>query len=146
MGVANDSIFVYEVFGWPIAIVVSFPDSKVVVLDNWIGDIKVFKSLLNITSVFFKFKLWGVNTYNNQPIIRVFFMPRSYNSFMVGKSNTGTKHEDSPIEMDPIQAAIDYGIDVSMLVDNLQRSVTERIKRHRNALNTANKLRKAKWL
>ncbi len=49
-------------------------------------------------------------------------------------------------QMDPIQAAIDYGIDVSMLTDNLKRSVTERIKRHQIALNTANKLRKAKRL
>ena len=46
-------------------------------------------------------------------------------------------------QTDPIQAAIDYGIDVSMLVDNLQRSVTERIRRHQIALNTVQKLRKA---
>lgn len=49
-------------------------------------------------------------------------------------------------QMDPIQVAIDYGIDVSMLADNLKRSVTERIKRHQTALNTAKKLRKAKRL
>jgi len=49
-------------------------------------------------------------------------------------------------QMDPIQAATDYGIDVSMLADNLRRSVTDRIKRHQIALNTAKKLRKAKRL
>jgi hypothetical protein len=47
---------------------------------------------------------------------------------------------------DPIQAAIDYGIDVSMLADNLRRSVTERIRRHQIALGVATKLRKAKRL
>ncbi len=49
-------------------------------------------------------------------------------------------------QMDPIQVAADYGIDVSMLADNLRRSVTDRIKRHQIALNTAKKLRKAKRL
>jgi hypothetical protein len=45
-----------------------------------------------------------------------------------------------------IQAAIDYGIDVSMLIDNVNRSCTERIIRHQIALNTAEKLRKARRL
>ncbi len=45
-----------------------------------------------------------------------------------------------------IQAAIDYGIDVSMLIDNINRSYTERIRRHQIALNTAEKLRKARRL
>jgi hypothetical protein len=54
--------------------------------------------------------------------------------------------QSTPSHIDPIQAAIDYGIDVSMLADNLQRSVTERIRRHQIALNTAEKLRKAKRL
>jgi hypothetical protein len=43
-----------------------------------------------------------------------------------------------------ITAAIDYGIDISMLIDNIRRSPAERIKRHQIALNTATKLRKAK--
>jgi len=59
-------------------------------------------------------------------------------------NNKGPEHE-SP-QTDPVQAAIDYGIDVSSLRDNLQRSVTERIRRHQIALNTAEKLRKAKRL
>jgi uncharacterized alkaline shock family protein YloU len=45
--------------------------------------------------------------------------------------------------MDPIQTAVDYGVDVSVLVDNLQRSITERIRRHQMALDTVEKLRKA---
>ncbi|HUT30260.1 MAG TPA: hypothetical protein VMX13_10750 [Sedimentisphaerales bacterium] len=49
-------------------------------------------------------------------------------------------------QTDEIQAAIEYGIDVSMLVDNLARSCTERIIRHQAALNTEQKLRKARRL
>ncbi|MHC4680431.1 MAG: hypothetical protein ACYTEK_17220 [Planctomycetota bacterium] len=59
-------------------------------------------------------------------------------------NNRGAESESS--QPDPVQAAIDYGIDVSMLVDNLRRSVTERVRRHQIALNTAEKLRKAKRL
>ncbi len=47
-------------------------------------------------------------------------------------------------QIDEIQAAIDYGIDVSMLIQNMARSYTERIIRHQIALNTAEKLRKAR--
>ena len=46
-------------------------------------------------------------------------------------------------QRDEIQAAIDYGIDVSMLIENMARSYTKRIIRHQIALNTAEKLRKA---
>ena len=42
-----------------------------------------------------------------------------------------------------IQAAIDYGIDISMLKDNLKRSPSELIRRHQIALDTAKKLREA---
>jgi hypothetical protein len=45
---------------------------------------------------------------------------------------------------DAIQAAADYGIDISMLIDNLKRTPAERIRRHQIALNTAMKLHKAK--
>ena len=65
---------------------------------------------------------------------------------MSAKSDKGKKDKGHSGQADPIQAAIEYGIDVSMLVDNLHRSVTERIKRHQIALDTANKLRKAKRL
>ena len=45
-----------------------------------------------------------------------------------------------------IRAAMDYGIDVSMLFDNIERKPIERIRRHQIALNTAEKLRKAKQI
>jgi hypothetical protein len=45
---------------------------------------------------------------------------------------------------DAIQRAIDYGIDIEMLKDNLKRSVTERIKRHQAALNLVRLFQKAK--
>jgi len=45
---------------------------------------------------------------------------------------------------DHIQAAADFGVDISILTDNLKRSPAERIRRHQIALNTAQKLRKAK--
>jgi hypothetical protein len=45
-----------------------------------------------------------------------------------------------------IQAAIDYGIDISMLVANLRLSCTQRALRHQIALNTIRKLQKAKFL
>jgi hypothetical protein len=47
---------------------------------------------------------------------------------------------------DAIKAAADYGIDISMLIDNLKRSPAERIRRHQIALNTVKSLRKAKWI
>ena len=43
-----------------------------------------------------------------------------------------------------IQAAVDYGIDVQQLMDNLKRTPAERIRRHQMALNAVEKLRKAK--
>ena len=45
---------------------------------------------------------------------------------------------------DQIHTAADFGIDISMLIDNLKRSPAERIRRHQIAINTAQKLRKAK--
>lgn len=45
---------------------------------------------------------------------------------------------------DPIHAAIDYGIDITTLRDNLSRTPAERIRRHQIALNTAKKLRQAR--
>jgi hypothetical protein len=65
---------------------------------------------------------------------------------MSAKSDKGNKDKGHSGQADPIQAAIEYGIDVSMLVDNLHRSVTERIRRHQVALNMTKKLRKAKRL
>jgi hypothetical protein len=45
---------------------------------------------------------------------------------------------------DPIQAAIDYGIDIQALMDNLKRTPTERIRRHQIALDTLRMLQKAR--
>jgi hypothetical protein len=63
---------------------------------------------------------------------------------MAERSNQNLKRSDKSRQTDPVLAAADYGIDVSMLADNLNRSVTERIRRHQIALDTAEKLRKAK--
>jgi hypothetical protein len=45
---------------------------------------------------------------------------------------------------DPIRAAADYGIDIPMLMANLNRTPAERIRRHQIALETFRTLRKAK--
>ena len=43
-----------------------------------------------------------------------------------------------------IRAAIEYGIDIFALIDNLKRTPAERMRRHQMALDTVEKLRKAK--
>ena len=43
-----------------------------------------------------------------------------------------------------VQAAIDYGIDVQALIDNLKRTPEERVIRHQIALNAMEALQKAK--
>lgn len=79
-----------------------------------------------------------------------FILPSYFKTFiillMAEKSNKNIKHVNKSRQADPIKAAADYGMDISMLADNLNRSVTERIKRHQIALDTAEKLRKAKRL
>jgi len=47
---------------------------------------------------------------------------------------------------DEIQAAADYGIDISLLLNNIRKTPAERIRQHQIALNTAEKLRKNKQL
>ena len=58
------------------------------------------------------------------------------------------KHKEEDLKsawnLPEIQAAIDYGIDVQKLMDNLKRTPAERIRRHQMALNAVEKLRKAK--
>jgi len=49
-----------------------------------------------------------------------------------------------PPARDAIQEAIDYGIDVSAIRDNLARTPTERLRRHQIALNTVEMLQQAK--
>jgi hypothetical protein len=55
-----------------------------------------------------------------------------------------TDTDTAIVESADIQAAVDYGIDISMLIDNINRSPSERIRRHQAALNIAEMLRKAK--
>jgi len=47
-------------------------------------------------------------------------------------------------EAKELKRAEDCGIDLTMLIDNLKRSPAERIRRHQIALNTIEKLRRAK--
>jgi len=48
------------------------------------------------------------------------------------------------VKADPVRAAAEFGIDVSAIIDNLKRSPAERMRRHQIALNTVEKLRRAK--
>jgi len=45
-----------------------------------------------------------------------------------------------------VRAAVESGVDLSLLKANLALTVAERLRRHQIALNTAEKLRKAKRL
>jgi len=65
---------------------------------------------------------------------------------MASKAKQNKLVRNNGRQIDEIQAAIDYGIDVSMLIQNMARSYTERIIRHQIALNTAEKLRKARHM
>ena len=68
---------------------------------------------------------------------------RIYNYFMAAKSK---KRKEKSQLAPEIQAAIDYGIDISALKANLRLSVAERLRQHQIALNTMKKLQKAKLL
>ena len=65
---------------------------------------------------------------------------------MADKQYKNRKTGSKSVKKDPIRAAIDYGIDVPALIDNIGRSFSERIKRHQIALNTVEKLQKVKEL
>ncbi len=61
----------------------------------------------------------------------------------------GRSEKSARVELtgkDPIQEAIDYGIDISQLRDNLALPIIQRLKRHQIALNTVELLRKARWV
>lgn len=65
--------------------------------------------------------------------------------------NTNNKADMSSEELSELikripelAAARDYGVDIRMLYANLKRPVIERIRRHQIALDTFEKLRKAK--
>jgi hypothetical protein len=57
-----------------------------------------------------------------------------------------SKPQKQPQSPDAIQEAIEYGIDISLLRASLARTPAERMRRHQIALDTAEKLRKAKRL
>ena len=79
-----------------------------------------------------------------------FFIERcvdgSYDDAMSAMRKQKDKTAAALGQKDEVQAAIDYGIDVSMLEENIKLSHAERIRRHQIALNTAERLRKAKLL
>jgi len=54
--------------------------------------------------------------------------------------------DDISKEIPELAAAKKYGIDISMLVDNLALTPKDRIRRHQIALNTIEKLRNARRL
>ena len=67
--------------------------------------------------------------------------------------NQGDKAANTSEEIDNLIARIpelasahEHGVDISMLLANLNRSVAERIKRHQIALDTYDKLKKARKL
>ena len=62
---------------------------------------------------------------------------------MEAKQNKSRSTKIKSVQTDPVQAAIDYRIDVSALIDNASRNCTERVKRHQIALNMAEKLKGA---
>jgi len=65
---------------------------------------------------------------------------------MAAKLNKNKHCRGKSKQTDPIRAAIDYGIDIPMLIDNLNRTPAERVRRHQIALDTIEKLRKATHL
>ena len=69
---------------------------------------------------------------------------KSYHYLMDCDERHTSKGKNVSHQPDEIQAAIDYGIDIQMLTDNLRRTPAKRIRRHQIALNTAKKLRKAR--
>jgi len=54
------------------------------------------------------------------------------------------QEQTSPEPADAIRAAVEYGIDISLLRANLALTPAERLRRHQIALNTVEMLREAK--
>jgi hypothetical protein len=59
-------------------------------------------------------------------------------------TNSAGQGRRSAAQPDPIQEAIDHGVDIAMLKDNLAMTVAERLRRHDMALNLVEMLQKAK--
>jgi F0F1-type ATP synthase beta subunit len=80
--------------------------------------------------------------------LKVFFIEQEHNQIyddiMADLRREQNKTVESSGQADEVQAAVDYGIDIEMLIDNIKRGPGERIRRHQTALNTAEKLREAK--
>lgn len=72
----DESIFVYEILGWPVEVIVRVPDIKIIVESNSIFDVCLFYGFLDIGSFFFESKLWGMYPNDHETIITVFFIPR----------------------------------------------------------------------
>jgi len=56
------------------------------------------------------------------------------------------KSQEEPGQPDPIQEAIEYGIDISLLRANLALSPAERMRRHQIAFDRMRRLQKARFL
>ena len=69
-----------------------------------------------------------------------------YNSVMATETTSDKQTKKTGAAADPVQAAADYGIDITQLRDNLALTVAERLRRHQIALNTVELLQKAKRL
>ena len=65
---------------------------------------------------------------------------------MATQTNRSKRTNNEAQTDDPIQGAVEYGIDISQLRDNLALTVAERLRRHQTALNTVEMLQKAKRL
>jgi len=63
---------------------------------------------------------------------------------MAASRRQQNKNIETIQQADEVRAAIDYGIDIDMLIDNIKRNPTDRIRRHQFALNAVEKFRKAK--
>lgn len=71
--------------------------------------------------------------------------PRGYNPFMKIRPEQ-RKPTAKRVPADPAREAVECGIDLAMLRDNLALPVAERLRRHDIALTTLEMLRKAKRL
>jgi peroxiredoxin len=62
------------------------------------------------------------------------------------RQKSGISKISTPSNMPETAFAVNYGVDIQALIDNLKRPVAERIRRHQIALDTFQKLRNAKKL
>ena len=73
-------------------------------------------------------------------------MDNAENDIYDSYSEQDTRFDELIAQYPYLKEARDYGVDIQMLMDNANRSVTERLKRHHIALKTLNKIRNAKRL